>query len=61
MTARVAGHQLIPPDVKLGRDVQIYGFVNLYGVRGWRRDVTTGVPAGATVAGTLHECSARRA
>jgi UDP-2-acetamido-3-amino-2,3-dideoxy-glucuronate N-acetyltransferase len=31
MTARVAGHQLIAPDVKLGRDVQIYGFVNLYG------------------------------
>ncbi|MDQ6861098.1 MAG: N-acetyltransferase [Verrucomicrobiota bacterium] len=23
--------QLIAPDVKLGRDVQIYGFVNLYG------------------------------
>ena len=31
MTARVADHQLIAPDVKLGRDVQIYGFVNLYG------------------------------
>lgn len=31
MTARRAGHQLIAPDVKLGRDVQIYGFVNLYG------------------------------
>ena len=31
MTARVAGHQIIAPDVKLGRDVQIYGFVNLYG------------------------------
>jgi len=24
-------HQLIAPDVKLGRDVRIYGFVNLYG------------------------------
>jgi acetyltransferase-like isoleucine patch superfamily enzyme len=31
MTAGVAGPQLIAPDVKLGRDVQIYGFVNLYG------------------------------
>jgi hypothetical protein len=31
MTACVAAHQLIAPDVKLGRDVQIYGFVNLYG------------------------------
>ena len=31
MTAEVAGLQLIAPDVKLGRDVQIYGFVNLYG------------------------------
>jgi len=31
MTAPVAGHQLIAADVKLGRDVQIYGFVNLYG------------------------------
>jgi hypothetical protein len=31
MTACVAGHQLIAPDVKLGRDVQICGFVNLYG------------------------------
>lgn len=25
------GHQLIAADVKLGRDVQLYGFVNLYG------------------------------
>jgi acetyltransferase-like isoleucine patch superfamily enzyme len=24
-------HQLIAPDVKLGRDVRIFGFVNLYG------------------------------
>src|SRR5437588_7166821 len=24
-------YQLIAPDVKLGRDVRIYGFVNLYG------------------------------
>src|SRR5438045_4727317 len=24
-------NQLIAPDVKLGRDVRIYGFVNLYG------------------------------
>jgi UDP-2-acetamido-3-amino-2,3-dideoxy-glucuronate N-acetyltransferase len=31
MTACVAGNQLIAPDVKLGRDVQIYGSVNLYG------------------------------
>ena len=31
MTAGMAGLQLIAPDVKLGRDVQIYGFVNLYG------------------------------
>lgn len=31
MTAAAAGPQLIAPDVKLGRDVQIYGFVNLYG------------------------------
>ena len=25
------GHQLIAPDAKLGRDVLIFGFVNLYG------------------------------
>lgn len=31
MMAAVAGHQLIAPNVKLGRDVQIYAFVNLYG------------------------------
>ena len=31
MTARGADQQLIATDVKLGRDVQIYGFVNLYG------------------------------
>lgn len=31
MTASVADQQLIAADVKLGRDVQIYGFVNLYG------------------------------
>jgi acetyltransferase-like isoleucine patch superfamily enzyme len=29
--AIVNPHQLIAPDVKLGRNVQIYGFVNLYG------------------------------
>jgi acetyltransferase-like isoleucine patch superfamily enzyme len=26
-----AAHQLIAPDVKLGKDVRIFGFVNLYG------------------------------
>ena len=31
MMAELADHQLIAADVKLGRDVQIYGFVNLYG------------------------------
>ena len=31
MMAAVAGHQLIAANVKLGRDVQIYAFVNLYG------------------------------
>lgn len=31
MSVADAGHQLIAPDVKLGRDVRIYGFVNLYG------------------------------
>lgn|SRR5262245_27514224 len=31
MTQNGVAHQLIAPDVKLGRDVQISGFVNLYG------------------------------
>lgn len=31
MTSAVSGHQLIASDVKLGRDVRIHGFVNLYG------------------------------
>ncbi len=30
-TSRLPGYQLIAPDVKLGRDVKIHGFVNLYG------------------------------
>jgi len=31
MSDAQGGHQLIAPDVKLGRDVRIFGFVNLYG------------------------------
>jgi acetyltransferase-like isoleucine patch superfamily enzyme len=31
MSESRATHQLIAPDVKLGRDVRIFGFVNLYG------------------------------
>ncbi|CAN5483349.1 acyltransferase [soil metagenome] len=31
MSGLGALHQLISPDVKLGRDVKIFGFVNLYG------------------------------
>ena len=31
MSGALAVHQLIAPDVKLGRDVRIHGFVNLYG------------------------------
>lgn len=31
MSREPANHQLIAPDVKLGRDVRIHGFVNLYG------------------------------
>lgn len=31
MSEAIAAHQLIAADVKLGRDVCIYGFVNLYG------------------------------
>jgi acetyltransferase-like isoleucine patch superfamily enzyme len=31
MSGALSLHQLIAPDVKLGRDVRIYGFVNLYG------------------------------
>src|SRR6476619_2140986 len=31
MSDAPGGHQLIAPDVKLGRDVRIFGFVNLYG------------------------------
>jgi UDP-2-acetamido-3-amino-2,3-dideoxy-glucuronate N-acetyltransferase len=31
MMANRGGHQLVAADVKLGRDVQLYGFVNLYG------------------------------
>ncbi|PZR77583.1 MAG: N-acetyltransferase [Chthoniobacterales bacterium] len=31
MSALRLDHQLIAPDVKLGRDVRIFGFVNLYG------------------------------
>ncbi len=30
-TSRLPGYQLIAPDVKLGRDVKIHAFVNLYG------------------------------
>src|SRR4051812_6604536 len=31
MSGALSLHQLIAPDVKLGRDVRIYGYVNLYG------------------------------
>ena len=31
MTGDLSAHQLIADDVRLGRDVQIRGFVNLYG------------------------------
>jgi acetyltransferase-like isoleucine patch superfamily enzyme len=31
MSGAQGGHQLIAPDAKLGRDVRIFGFVNLYG------------------------------
>jgi acetyltransferase-like isoleucine patch superfamily enzyme len=31
MSGGIASQQLIAPDVKLGRDVRIHGFVNLYG------------------------------
>jgi acetyltransferase-like isoleucine patch superfamily enzyme len=31
MSDACGAHQLIAPDVKLGRDVRIFGFVNLYG------------------------------
>ncbi len=31
MQSAVSSHQLIAPDVKLGRGVRIYGFTNLYG------------------------------
>src|SRR3954465_11243056 len=31
MSGALSLQQLIAPDVKLGRDVRIYGFVNLYG------------------------------
>jgi UDP-2-acetamido-3-amino-2,3-dideoxy-glucuronate N-acetyltransferase len=31
MSGAISLQQLIAPDVKLGRDVRIYGFVNLYG------------------------------
>ena len=31
MSGAPAAHQLIAPDVKLGRNVQIHAFVNLYG------------------------------
>jgi acetyltransferase-like isoleucine patch superfamily enzyme len=31
MSGALSVHQLIAPDVKLGRDVRIHGFVNLYG------------------------------
>lgn len=31
MSGALSFNQLIAPDVKLGRDVRIYGFVNLYG------------------------------
>jgi acetyltransferase-like isoleucine patch superfamily enzyme len=52
MTACVAGHQLIAPDVKLGRDGQIYGFVNLNGCEiGDETLLPKTSPTGATVAG----------
>jgi len=31
MSGWMAAHQLIAPDVKIGRDVRIHAFVNLYG------------------------------
>jgi UDP-2-acetamido-3-amino-2,3-dideoxy-glucuronate N-acetyltransferase len=31
MSHATADHQLIAPDVRLGRNVRIHGFVNLYG------------------------------
>lgn len=31
MSGACPDHQLVAPDVKLGRDVRIFGFVNLYG------------------------------
>ena len=31
MNDPISSHQRIAPDVKLGRNVQVYGFVNLYG------------------------------
>jgi hypothetical protein len=31
MSSEPAAHQLIAPDVKLGRNVRIHAFVNLYG------------------------------
>jgi hypothetical protein len=61
MTARVAGHQLIPPDVKLGRDVQIYGFVNLYGCEVGDETSPQAFPLAPQWPVPLHECSARRA
>jgi acetyltransferase-like isoleucine patch superfamily enzyme len=51
MTARVAGHQLIAPDVKLGRDVQVYGLVILNGCEIGDETLSPNVPAGATAAG----------
>ncbi|CAN5266213.1 hypothetical protein BH20VER2_BH20VER2_06420 [soil metagenome] len=49
MSGPAAAHQLIAPDVKLGRGVRIFGCVNLYGCE--IGDETKHVPPNATVAG----------
>jgi hypothetical protein len=47
MTACMA---VIPPDINLGREVQIYEFVRPVRVRDWRRDVVAkDVPAGTVL------------
>ena len=49
MTACLGGHQLISRDVSLGREVQIYEFVNLWPVQDWRRNVVAKDVPTATV------------
>jgi hypothetical protein len=49
MSSEPGAHQLIAPDVKLGRNVRIHAFVNLYGEIGVANGVDETVSVEALV------------